>query len=67
MFRRHNTAPDRGLEIVAGAFHERLARSMVTLRTESPGLDPLAIRGRLGRSAAVGLRDRIAQGRPHTA
>ena len=67
MFRRHHTAPDRGLELVASALHDRLAASTVTLRTDSPRIDALAIRGRLGGSASVGLRDRIAQARLHTA
>jgi hypothetical protein len=40
MFGRHRTAPDRDLAVVAQAFHERLARSMVIGRTDPPRVDP---------------------------
>jgi len=61
MFRRHRTDPDRELATVVSAFHDRLAGSLVTTRTDPPRVDPRNLRGRLG-TPAIGLRDRI--GRP---
>jgi hypothetical protein len=58
MFRRHRTDPNRETESIVRAFHDRLAGSMVTLRTDPPRVDPRDLRGRLG-SPAVSLRDRI--------
>jgi hypothetical protein len=58
MFRRHRTDPDREFASVTSAFYDRLAGSMVTLRTDPPRVDPRNLRGRLG-SPAVGLRARI--------
>jgi hypothetical protein len=58
MFRRHRTDPDRDPASVVNAFHDRLAGSMVTARTDPPRVDPRNLRVRLGMPAA-GLRDRI--------
>jgi hypothetical protein len=58
MFRRHNTSPDRETASVVRAFHDRLAGSLVTIRTDPPRVDPRDLRGRLG-TPAVGLRDRL--------
>jgi len=58
MFRRHRTDPDRDTASVVSAFHDRLAGSMVTARTDPPRVDPRNLRVRLG-MPAVGLRDRI--------
>jgi len=41
-----------------GAFHDRLAGSLVTSRTDPPRVDPRDLRGRLG-TPAIGLRDRL--------
>jgi hypothetical protein len=65
MFRRHRTGPDREFGSVVTAFHDRLAGTMVTTRTDPPRIDPRNLRGRLG-TPAVGLRDRI-DGRLRTA
>jgi hypothetical protein len=61
MFRRHRTDPDREFGLVVRAFHDRLAGSLVTMRTDPPRVDPRNLRLRLGTPAA-GLRDRIDQG-----
>jgi len=58
MFKRHRTDPDRDAASVVSAFHDRLAGSVVTLRTDPPRVDPRNLRIRLGLPAA-GLRDRI--------
>ena len=58
MFRRHRTEPDREISSVVSAFHDRLAGSLVTARTDPPRVDPHDLRIRLG-TPAVGLRDRI--------
>ena len=58
MFRRHRTDPDRDSASVVSAFHDRLAGSMVTTRTDPPRVNPQNLRVRLG-MPAVGLRDRI--------
>ena len=65
MFRRHRTDPDRELASVVSAFHDRLAGSLVTVRTDPPRIDSRDLRGRLG-TPAVGLRDRLDR-RPRTA
>jgi hypothetical protein len=59
MFRRHRTDPERELATVVSAFHERLAGSLVTARTDPPRVDRRNLRGRLGASAGVGLRARL--------
>lgn len=59
MFRRHRTDPDRDLASVVSAFHERLAGTMVTERTDSPRVDRHELRDRLGGHAGVGLRARL--------
>ena len=61
MFRRHRTDPDRDRGRVADAFHDRLAASAVTVRTAPPHVDARGLRGRLGASASVGLRDRLGR------
>jgi hypothetical protein len=58
MFRRHRTDPDRETISVASAFHDRLASSLVTTRTDPPRVDPNNLRDRLGRPA-IGRRDRL--------
>jgi len=59
MFRRHRTDQDRDLASVVSAFHERLAGTMVTMRTDPPRVDRHELRGRLGGQARVGLRARL--------
>jgi hypothetical protein len=59
MFRRHRTTPDRELLLLASAFHDRLAGSTVTARTDPPRVDPRNLRSRLGSSTAIGLRERL--------
>jgi len=58
MFRRHRTDPDRDTASLVSAFHDRLAGSLVTTRTDPPRVDPRNLRVRLG-TPAVGLRDRL--------
>ena len=58
MFRRHRTEPNREIATVVSAFHDRLAGSSVTTRTDPPRVDPRNLRGRLG-TPAIGLRARI--------
>jgi hypothetical protein len=58
MLRRHRTDPNRETASVVRAFHDRLAGSMATMRSDPLRVDPHDLRGRLG-SPAVGLRDRI--------
>jgi hypothetical protein len=58
MFRRHRTDPDREVSSLVSAFHDRLAGTMVTVRTDPPRVDPLNLRHRLG-APAIGLRDRL--------
>ena len=62
MFRRHRTEPDREIASVVSAFHDRLAGSMVTARTDPPRVDPHNLRGRRG-TPAGGLRQRIGDRR----
>lgn len=59
MLRRHRTDPDRDLASVVSAFHERLAGTMVTARTDPPRVERHELRGRLGAQAGVGLRARL--------
>ena len=65
MFRRHRTDPEREIASLVSAFHDRLAGSLVTTRTDPPRVDPRNLRDRLG-TPAVGLRDRMDR-RPHPA
>jgi len=58
MFKRHRTDPDRETISVFSAFHDRLASSSVTTRTDPPRVDPHNLRVRLG-APAIGLRDRL--------
>lgn len=67
MFGRHRTDPHHDLATVVDAFHERLARSMVTHRTDPPRVSPLGLRNRLAGPASVGLRERIERPRLGTA
>ena len=53
------TQPDRDLATVVSAFHERLALSLVTARTDPPRMDRHDLRDRLGAQAGVGLRARL--------
>ena len=62
MFKRHRTDPDREIASVVSAFHDRLAGSIVSARTDPPRVDPRNLRVRLG-TPAVGLRDRIGDRR----
>ena len=59
MFRRHRTDPDRDLASIVSAFHERLAGTMVTMRTDPPRVERNELRDRLGGHAGVGLRARL--------
>ncbi len=59
MFRRHRTDPDSDLASVVNAFHDRLAGTMVTLRTDPPRVDHRELRGRLGGPTGIGLRARL--------
>jgi len=59
MFGRHRTHPDQDLAVVAQAFHDGLARSTVTRRTDPPRIDPRNLRGRLSASPSIGLRARL--------
>ncbi|HXI80063.1 MAG TPA: hypothetical protein VNM34_04515 [Verrucomicrobiae bacterium] len=67
MFGRHRTDLDRDLVAIVDAFHDRLAGSLVTQRTDPPRVDPLNLRGRLATPASVGLRERLARPRLGTA
>lgn len=58
MFRRHHTDSSRETASVISAFHDRLASSLVTTRTDPPRVSPYNLRDRLG-TPAVGLRDRM--------
>jgi hypothetical protein len=59
MFRRHRTDPGRELALVVSAFHERLAGSLVTVRTDPPRMRRHDLRGRLTAQAGSGLRSRL--------
>ena len=67
MFGRHRTDPHHDLAAVVDAFHERLARSTVTHRTDPPRVNPLRLRDRLASPASAGLRERIERPRLGTA
>ena len=59
MFGRHRTTTDQDLAAMAEAFHERLARSAVSRRTDPPRIDSANLRDRLGGSTTIGLRKRL--------
>jgi len=67
MIGRHRTNLDRDLATVVDAFHERLAGSLVTRRSDPPRVDPLQLRDRLATPASAGLRERLARPRLGTA
>jgi len=62
MFTRHRTHPDRERQLLAESFHDRLAGSLLTRRTDPPRIDARDLRSRLGNAPSSGLRDRL--GRP---
>ena len=59
MFTRHRTDPDRATDLLAQSFHDRLAGSVLTRRTDPPRIDGRDLRSRLGGSRGGGLRDRL--------
>ena len=59
MFTRHRTDPDRRVESLAESFHERLAGTLLSSRTDPPRVDGRNLRSRLGGTAGIGLRDRL--------
>jgi hypothetical protein len=59
MFRRHRTDPNRDLASVVSAFHDRLAASLVTVRTDPPRMDRHDLRDRLSAQPGSGLRARL--------
>jgi hypothetical protein len=64
MFGRHRTNPHHDRTKVADAFHERLAGSMVTHRTDPPRrVSPLHLRDRLATPVSAGLRERLERPR----
>jgi hypothetical protein len=68
MFRRHRTHLDHDLATVVNAFHERLAASLVTGRTDpSRRVSPLHLRDRLATPVSAGLRERLERPRLGTA
>jgi hypothetical protein len=68
MFGRHRTDPHHDLATVADAFHERLAGSMVTHRTDPlRRVSPLHLRDRLAPPVSAGLRERLERPRLGTA
>jgi hypothetical protein len=67
MFGRHRTDHDQDLATVVNAFHDRLAGSMVTLRTDPPRVDPHRLRDRLAGPVSAGLRERLERPRLGTA
>jgi hypothetical protein len=67
MFGRHRTDPHHDLATVVDALHERLARSMVTRRTNPPRVSPVHLRCRLAAPVSVGLRARLERPRLGTA
>jgi hypothetical protein len=67
MLGRHRTIPHHDHTIVVDAFHERLARSMVTDRTDPPRVSPHHLRDRLASPVSAGLRERLARPRLGTA
>jgi hypothetical protein len=68
MFGRHRTHLDHDLAMVVNAFHERLAGSLVTGRTDPPRrVSPLHLRDRLATPVSAGLRERLERPRLGTA
>ena len=67
MFGRHRTDPHHDLATVVDAFHERLAGSMVTFRTDPPRVSPHHLRDRLAAPVSAGLRERLERPRLGTA
>jgi hypothetical protein len=68
MLGRHRTNPHHDLARVADAFHERLAGSLVTHRTDPPRrVSPLLLRDRLAAPVSAGLRERLERPRLGTA
>jgi len=62
MIGRHRTHQDHDLATVVDAFHERLARSMVTGRSGPPRqVSSLLLRDRLAMPASAGLRERLLE------
>ncbi|HET7472509.1 MAG TPA: hypothetical protein VFJ71_05240 [Candidatus Limnocylindrales bacterium] len=59
MFTRHRTEPDRPTDPLAQSFHDRLAGSLLTGRTDPPRIAGRDLRSRLVGSPRVGLRDRL--------
>jgi hypothetical protein len=62
MFTRHRTQPDRAADPIARAFHDRLAGTLPSRRTDPPRIDARDLRTRLGGVPAAGLRDRLGLG-----
>lgn len=67
MFGRHRTDPHHDFATVVDAFHERLAGSLVTHRTDPPRVSPLHLRDRLAAPVSAGLRERLERPRLGTA
>ncbi|HEX5825174.1 MAG TPA: hypothetical protein VFY18_12005 [Candidatus Limnocylindrales bacterium] len=63
MFGRHRTDPQHDLAPVVDAFHDRLAGSLVTHRTDPPRVSPLHLRDRLAAPVSAGLRERLERRR----
>jgi hypothetical protein len=59
MFTRHRTGPDRRPDSLAQSFHERLAGTVLSSRTDPPRIEGRDLRHRLSGTAGVGLRDRL--------
>jgi hypothetical protein len=60
MIGRHRTHHDHDLATVVNAFHERLAGSTVTVRTDPPRhVSPLHLRDRLAMPGSASLRERM--------
>jgi hypothetical protein len=59
MFTRHRTDPDRRAESLAESFHDRLAGTLLSNRTDPPRIDGRNLRSRLSGTAGIGLRDRL--------
>jgi hypothetical protein len=58
MFTRHRTVPDRATVLWAGARHEQLSATALSVRTEPAHIDRRDIRSRLIGSP-MGLRQRL--------
>ena len=67
MLGRHRTDPHHDAATVVDAFHERLAGSMVTFRTDPPRVSPHHLRDRLAAPVSAGLRERLERPRLGTA